>query len=163
MQVDCLTEVIQQARKGWDFVLGLVPSERMEDPDPHSGWTVKDQIAHIAWHDEQMIQLMEAKELVGSQWWGLTTDERNENIQKQYKDMPLEDVLEFAERSYKRMMAGLAKLDDDDLNDSRRFANLPAEWTPWSLIASNTYQHYTEHAIGIRRMLRNPAWQTLGE
>jgi len=159
MQVDCLIEVIEAARKSWEYVLGLVPADSMERPDPHGGWTVKDHIAHIAWHEDQMVQLIEAKALVGSPWWELPTDERNEHIHEQYKDKSFQEIQSIAEDSYLRMMAALATLEDADLNESKRFENMPEDWIPWTLIAGNTYEHYLEHQIGIRRMLRNPKWE----
>ena len=39
----------------------------------------------------------------------------------------------------------LRTLDDTDLHDPARFAEMPAEWEPWSLIANNTYEHYEAH------------------
>jgi len=155
MKASCLIEVIERARKSWDFVLGLVPEGGMETIDPLTGWTVKDQIAHIAWHEEQMIELAETKDLVGSPWWELPTDERNGKIYELYKEMPLDEVLAFADATYQRMLKALKSLCDEDMNDASRFTDMPPDWVPWIMFASNTYQHYYEHGIGIRRMLRS--------
>ena len=154
MEIDCLIEVIERARKSWEFVLGLVPDGGMEAVDSSTGWSVKDIIAHVAWHEEQMLELAETKDLVGSPWWELSTDERNQKIYEQYKDRSLDEVHAFAKDAYTRMMNALKTLTDEDTNDAKRFTDMPEDWIPWIMIAGNTYQHYYEHAIGIRRMLR---------
>jgi len=154
MKTICLVEAIEAARDNWDFVLSLVNEDEMETVDPLTGWTVKDQMAHIAWHELETVELVESRSLAGSPWWELPTDERNRKICEQYENVPLEAVRLMAEDAYTRMLQALKELPDEDLNDPSRFENMPSDWTPWKLIASNTYQHYLEHALGIRRMLR---------
>ena len=154
MQVDCLIEAIEAARENWEYVLELVPESAAETVDPATGWSVKDHIAHVAWHELEMIGLMQSMALEGSSWWLLNTDQRNANIHEEYRNVSLEDVLATAELAYATMIEVLTELEDEDLNDPSRFKNMPPDWTPWRLIASNTYQHYLEHAISIRKMLR---------
>jgi hypothetical protein len=50
--------------------LGCIPPARMLVPMGAGKWTVKDVIAHITWHERQMIGLLEGRALVGSPWWG---------------------------------------------------------------------------------------------
>ena len=154
MQVDCLLEAIDAARRNWDFVLGLVPEDQFETIDPAMGWSVKDHIAHVAWHELEMIGLIKSMALEGSPWWMLDTDLRNANIHEEYEGVSLEDVLATADLAYSTLLELLAEMDDEVLDDPSQFKNMPPDWTPWRLIASNTYQHYIEHALSIRKWLR---------
>lgn len=154
MHVDCLIEAIEAARENWDFVLGLVPEDQFEIVDPAMGWTVKDHLAHVAWHELEMVGLIETMALEGSPWWLLHTDQRNANIHEEFADVSLDDVFATADVAYTRLLEALKALEDEDLDDPSRFKNMPSDWTPWRLIASNTYQHYIEHALTIRKALR---------
>jgi len=155
VNVDCLIEAIEAARETWDFVLELVPPGAWETVDPQTGWSVKDQVAHVAWHELEMVGLIESRALEGSPWWLVDADQRDAAIHEEYKDATLDDVLVMAEGAYSRLLEALEGLEDEELADPSYFKNMPSDWTPWHLIAANTYIHYAEHAISIRRMLRN--------
>ena len=152
MKTSCLIEAIEAARENWNYAIGLVPEDKREWKPAPDAWSLKDVIAHIAWHDDQMIELAETKDLVGSPWWDLPTDERNDRIYEQYKDAPLDEVLAFAEDAYTRMMAALETLSDGDMDDGSRFTDMPEGWIPWRMLASNTYEHYLRHVAQIRNL-----------
>lgn len=150
MKIECLIEAIEAARQNWDYAINLVPVDKREWKASPDAWSLKDIIAHVAWHDNQMIELAETKDLIGSPWWDLSTDERNDKIYEQYKDMPIAEVLAFAEDAYPRMMAALRTLSDEDVNDPTRFTDMPEDWIPWRMLANNTYEHYIRHIGQIR-------------
>jgi hypothetical protein len=152
--VDCLIEAIEAARETWDFVLGLVPSGAWETVDPSTGWSIKDQVAHVAWHELEMVGLLESKAFEGPPWWLADTDGQDTDIHEEYKDAALADVLTMAEGAHTRLVEALEELDDEELDDPSYFKNMPSDWTPWHLVAANTCQHYAEHAFAIRRTLR---------
>ncbi|MGB2984192.1 MAG: ClbS/DfsB family four-helix bundle protein [Candidatus Bipolaricaulia bacterium] len=154
MRVGCLIEAIEAARENWDYVITLVPEDKREWKATPQAWSLKDIIAHVAWHDDQMIELAETRDLVGSPWWDLPMDERNDKIYEQYKDKPIDEVLAFAEEAYTRMMAGLRTLSDEGMNDPKRFTDMPEDWIPWRMIASNTYEHYLRHIAQVRTIAR---------
>lgn len=145
MRIDCLIEVIEAAREYWDHVINLVPEDRREWKPSPDAWSLKDIIAHVAWHELEMIKLIESRALEGSDWWELPTDKRNDKIYDQYWSALLEDVLAIAKDTYPRMISALRKLEDDDLNDPARIQNMPPDWKPWRLLANNTYEHYLRH------------------
>jgi len=154
MRVDCLIEAIEAARESYDYVVGLVPEEKREWKLAPDAWSLKDILAHVAWHDDQMIELAETKDLVGSPWWDLSTDERNQKIYEQYQNTPIDEVIAFAQNAYARMMAALRTLSDEDMNDPKRFTDVPEDWIPWRLFASNTYEHYLRHVGQIRKIAK---------
>ena len=129
--------------------LGNVPVERLTIPLPGRQWSLKDILAHITWHEIEMIGMIKAREVTGSPHWQLTTDDRNHQIFLQNKNRELSDVLTEAERVHQELMAALAGVSDEELNNSVQWKNWPeswtGEWTPWKVIASNTYEHYADH------------------
>jgi len=154
MQLESFVEVIEAARKSLARVIEQVPREKWEQAGPNGPWSLKDILAHIAWHEEGMIEICEKKDVVGSFWWTLPMQERNDNVYNQYKDTPLEDVLEFFETSHRRFLTALQSLTDDDLNDPTHFHDMPTDWLPWRMLANNTYEHYLRHmgqVVAIRR------------
>ena len=152
MNTSCLIEAIEAAHENWDHVLGLVPDDKREWKPALDAWSLKDIIAHVAWHELEMIKLIESRALEGSDWWELPTDKRNDKIYDQYWSALLEDVLAIAKDTYPRMISALRKLEDDDLNDPARIQNMPSDWKPWRILANNTYEHYLRHVGQVRSL-----------
>lgn len=117
------------------------------------GWSVKDIIAHVVWHEREVVGVLTAKALVGSDLWDLPLAKRNAAIFEQTRDRPLNEVLAEARVIYAQFLEGLQTLTDEDLNDSGRFADMPTEWQPWKLIAENSYEHYHDHRHDIQSWL----------
>ena len=150
MNITCLIEAIEAARENWDHVLELVPDDKMEWKATPSAWSVKDIIAHVAWHELEMINLIESRALAGSEWWMLSTDERNGKIYELYRNTPLDEIHAIARDAYPRMLEALRTLSDEDLNDAERIQDMPPDWKPWRLVANNTYEHYLRHIAQVR-------------
>jgi hypothetical protein len=108
-------------------------------------WSAKDVVAHIAWYEREITGLIEAHALAGSEMWDLPLDERNEAIYQANRERSLQAVREEAAEVHARLLAALETLSDEDLNDPARFAGMPADWLPWQVIASDTFEHYREH------------------
>jgi len=152
MDTSCLMEAIDAARESWEYAVGLVQEDRRLWRAAPSAWSLKDIIAHVAWHDDQMIEVAETRILAGSPWWTLSTDIRNLKIFEKHRDTEFEEIVQFAAGAYSKMRTAVAALPDEDLNDAARFADMPKDWIPWRLFASNTYEHYLRHIGQIRRL-----------
>ena len=70
-------EIIQQARAEWNALLEPIDQSKITLPGVAGTWSLKDIIAHITWHEREMVGLIRAHDLVGSELWNLPTDERN--------------------------------------------------------------------------------------
>ena len=140
-------------RAEWDRVLAEVGEEQMLEPGLPGGWSVKDVIAHVNWYEQEMVVLLETRELAGSELWGLPADERNVPIHEQNKDLTLDEVLVESNRVFERLWELTSQLADEDLMEASRFDQMPDDWEPWQVIASNTYEHYQEHIPDIRAWL----------
>lgn len=117
-------------------------------------WNIRDVIAHIAWYETEMVKVLQNRALVGSQWWNLPLEERNKLIHQAYELADLETVLDNEKATYSRMMELLELVPEEALNDPRLFKDMPVEWQPWEVIASNTSEHYPEHIQQIRDYLK---------
>jgi hypothetical protein len=148
-----LVEAIRKGRAEWDALVDEVGTERMSQPGVAGQWSVKDVIAHITWHEREMIGVAQAHALVGSNLWDLPTDQRNAAIFEANRDRSLADVLTEAQQVFPQFLAAVEGLTDEDVNDPGRFAHMPADWQPWKLIAENSYEHYEQHIPDIRAWL----------
>jgi uncharacterized protein (TIGR03083 family) len=148
-----LIDEIRKAREEWQSLIAEVGKSRMTEPGLPGGWSVKDVIAHITWYEREMIGMLKAKALEGSELWQLPQDERNVLIYEENRDRPLEEVLSEAEQIYNQLFEAIASLSEDDLSDPSHFRDMPSEWTPWDVIAGNTYEHYHQHIPDIREWL----------
>lgn len=146
-------EALHKEREEWEALLTEVGEQRMLEPGATGEWPVKDVIAHIMWCEREMVGVCEAHALVGSELWQVTDDERNAIVVAQYRETPLQEVLIEERQVYARLLAALQTLSDEDLNDARRFRDMPIEWVPWQLIAGNSSQHYRDHMPAIRAWL----------
>ena len=144
---------VQEAREEWQSLIEEVDKPRMIEPGLPGGWSVKDVIAHITWYEREMIGMLKAMALEGSDLWQLPQDERNIPIYEQNKDLPLEEVLSEAEQVYDQLYQAIASLSDDELSDPSHFRHMPSEWIPWDVMAGNTYKHYHQHIPDIRAWL----------
>ncbi|MDD5466544.1 MAG: DinB family protein [Anaerolineales bacterium] len=138
-------EEVRRTRQAWQAALSQVPEGRLQEAGVCGDWSVKDLIAHIAWYEGEMVGLLSRRELAGSELWNLPLEARNAAIHALSQDRPLPEVLAEARETAAAFLAWLATLSEEELNDPGRFTNMPLEWQPWMVIASNSSEHYQEH------------------
>jgi hypothetical protein len=146
-------ENLDKDHQAWEATLARVHQDEMTEPLLPEGWSVIDIIAHVAWHEREMVRIMEANALVGSEWWDLPLDERNSLIYEQHKEMSFDEVMAWAKKEYARFTKAFDALSEEALNDPSFFENMPPEWKPWEIIADNTYEHYRNHINDIEKWL----------
>jgi len=140
---------IRQARADWEAALAQLDDPQILHPGT-GGWSLKDVIAHITWHEREMIGVAQAHALVGSEMWGWPLDERNHAIYLSNKDRSLVDVRQEAGQVYPQLLQVLDTLSDGELSDPACFTGMPQDWQPWKLIAENTYEHYLDHLADLQ-------------
>lgn len=92
-----------------------------------------------------MVDMLRLRTLVGSPWWTLPVDERNTNILADGQSINLLQAWRQEQQEYAELLGLLQSVRDEELNEARFFQEMPADWKPWQVIASNTYEHYQEH------------------
>lgn len=150
MTKDELLRQILEAKIEWEATSSLLSPEE-QDALPVSGdWKVKDIYAHLAWHEHQMLDFLQAGRFFGSDWWNLPLHERNRMIYESSRDRAAHEVREDARNVHEALYKTLETLTDEQINDPARWPGMPAEWQPWQLIADNTYLHYRDHSADLK-------------
>jgi hypothetical protein len=143
---------VRSERSRLDALLASFTDEQMLQPLASGDWSAKDHLAHITWHEREMVNMLRARSLeegVGSHLWGLPLQERNQAIYESNRDRSLADVLAQSRQVYAELSRLLEGLSEEDLTDPSRYKDMPGDWTPWEIIAENTYEHYHDHAEDI--------------
>jgi len=149
-----LLEHTRLAHATWEAALARLDEAQILAPGAGGTWSLKDVIAHLAWHEREMIELVRSHVLAGSEMWGWPLDERNHAIYLANCDRPLEDILQEEQQAYAELVACLESLEEADLHEPARFTGMPENWKPWELIAENTYQHFQDHLPEAESLLK---------
>jgi uncharacterized damage-inducible protein DinB len=139
------------ARADWEAALCKLTTAQMTRPQPEGAWSVKDVLAHVAWHEREMVGILTQQALVGSPWWNLPLDERNALIHAEQRDLSLAQVLQQARQSWQTLLQLVQALNDEQLINPALYREMPAGWSPWQILADNTYLHYRDHMADLRR------------
>lgn len=148
-----LIDRINAERSTWQSLVDQIDSDKMHHPGVSGEWSLKDVIAHITWHESEMVGMVKAHVLKGSDLWNLITDERNAIIHEENRARSLEDVLDDSNQTHQQLMDLLPTLSDEDLTNPEKFDGMPPDWQPWTIIADNTYEHYQHHIADLERWL----------
>ncbi len=147
-----LLDKVRSGRSRLEALLATFTGEHMAQPGAEGEWSIKDHLAHITWHEREVVNMLRARSLeegVGSDLWGLPLHERNRAIYDSNRDRSIEDVQAESQEVYAELSQLLEGLSEEDLTDPGRYKDMPGDWKPWRLIAENTYEHYYDHAEDI--------------
>ena len=150
-------ETLHTGRTEWEALLAEVGEVRMLQPGAAGEWSVKDVIAHVMWSEREMVGVMQAHALVGSDLWDLPEDERNAVVFAEQRDQPLHDVLSEEQQVYAQFLEAVQALSDEDFTDPHRFREMPEQWLPWQILAGCSFAHYRQHTPSIRAWLSSMA------
>ena len=107
--------------------------------------SLRDILYHVAWYEHEMVEMLKLRTLVGSPWWTLPVDERNAYILAEGQSINLLQAWRQEQQVYAELLSLLQLVRDEELNEARFFQDMPNDWKPWQVIASNSYEHYAEH------------------
>ncbi len=147
-----LLDRVRSERSRLDALLAGFTDEQLTQPGADGDWSLKDVMAHITWHEREMVNMLRERSIeegVSSDLWGLPLQERNTAIYEGNQHRSLEDVLAEYRQVYAELDQLLDGLSEEDLTDPSRYKDMPGDWEPWKIIASNTYEHYHDHAEDI--------------
>ena len=140
-----------ETHKAYDEVITKLDDNQMIIPRSCGEWSVKDIIAHVTWYEFQMVGVLETRTLTGSDLWNLSLEERNAAIHAENQTRTLEEILSKAKDIHKALMILIQNLSEDDLQRAENFKDMPSDWIPWEVIASNTFEHYPVHTADIQK------------
>jgi hypothetical protein len=150
MDKNTFLQRMTHSRTELDSALASLTPTQCLQPGASGEMSVKDMLAHITWHEAQMIGVIEQMALAGSPWWGLPTDERNAHIYAANRDRSWEDVLAEAQQVYPSVYAALQALPEAAFADATLYREMPPDWEPWQVYAGNTFEHYEHHLADLR-------------
>jgi hypothetical protein len=157
------SELIQRiisSRSILSDLIAKVPENHRDHTKIAGVMTLKDIISHISWFELEMVNMLQTMRLQGSPLWELMTDERNASIQELHATLPWQQVISTFEKTQSVLVNLLDGLEDAALENPIYFNNMPEEWVPLEIIASNTYEHYEHHIRDIKDFLHNIDKQT---
>jgi len=154
-----LLDLIRSERKLLDAELADLDGDQLTKPGVEGHWSVKDLLAHLtAWEQRMIVWLKQAlrSEVPQPLPAGMTWDDLdrwNEQIYRQHRDRPLDEVLAESDRSYRHALGAVELMPEEALIEPDYYV-----WRGgkplWELVAANTYWHYQEHRQAIRSWLR---------
>lgn len=140
---------LQNGRRQWQQQWKSIDLFGTSRPRTPGDMSLRDILYHIAWYEREMVEMLQLRTLVGSPWWELPVDERNAHIQSEAQSVSLLQSWRLEQQVYTELLAQLQSIRDEELEDARFFQEMPLDWKPWQVIASNTYEHFMEHYSGI--------------
>ena len=159
-------EVIDRIEEEWEALQqALFPFSEAQMTEPGAGgWSVKDELAHLAAWARGLAALVRKQPRyppmglpAGFAPHTAGIERMNEIIYENNRDRPLAAVLEELRTAHEDALAAVANLSDEDLvrpyDDYQPQDNRPDGHTPvlWR-IAGNTFGHYAEHRETITKM-----------
>lgn len=151
-----LLERIEQGRIGLAETINRLSEAELLRPNPESGWTIKDHLAHLAAWEFGIAALLQRR----PRWAAMGLDEAtvathemddlNEIVYRQNKDRPLAEVLAYFQEAQAQMLAALGRLSEEELFKpyayyEAREASDDDTRPIMDWISGNTYEHYVEH------------------
>jgi len=154
MDKHAFIEAVNHDRAQFDLLLAQIDPDQMLQAGAAGEMSIKDLVAHIAWYEREMVNVIATRNLTGSELWDLPLDPRNRAIFDANQARPLGEVLEEARQVHQQLLIELDTLSDEDMVNPARIQNMPGEWIPWELIASNTFGHYQEHLVDLQAWIK---------
>jgi hypothetical protein len=151
-----LLERINQGRKELTQVIKRLSEAELVTPDPQTGWTIKDHLAHLAAWEIGIATLLQhrprwpAMGLDETAIAASETDDLNTIIYQLHQNRPLAEVMTYFQEAHDQMLTALAQLSYEDLLKPYAHYQLHVSDSDSSdpildWIAGNTYEHYAEH------------------
>jgi len=153
MKFDEFLRDFQSTDEEWNRLFKQIPLKKMTQPGSSGEWSIKDVLAHLTWYEQEMVDMMRTRALAGSPLWETPLNERNALIHAQIEALPIEEVLHKNQEIHAEAWRLAQQLTEDDLNDPSYFKDMPVGDHPWQYIVSNTYEHYRDHLLDLRRVL----------
>jgi len=140
-------------RDEWETLLRQVAPDSATEHGFEGPWSLCDVLAHLAWYEREVEPVARDRVMAGSPLWYLPVDERNAAIAQLSHPDTFAGACAAEQTAYADLLAALETLDDADFADPSRFRDMPAEWKPWEMFASNTFEHYQQHLPALRTWL----------
>lgn len=147
---------IADSYTAWAMTIDAAPPREMALPVLHGGWSVKDEVAHVAFWEARLLAVVRAARagdapphppLIGND---AKVEAMNAEVLEASRQRGLDDVLADMERTHAAFVQAIWELSDDAIFDAHHFPWVGAESLAIA-VAGDTYEHYPEHTRNIQR------------
>jgi uncharacterized protein (TIGR03083 family) len=156
-------ELLRRIDDEWAALERLIESlteEQMSKPDA-SGWTIKDNLAHIAIWEEFMrlhhlhnLPAHEVLDIDEGMYERGDEDEMNDIFWQRSKNRSASDVLFELRQVHEQMLVDLAQMSFADLM-KQHYPDDPEASPVLCWVIGNTYEHYQEHRLTIEKFIKS--------
>ena len=155
------TELLGRIQREYNLLLQTVQKLSPEQATRlgSSGWSVKDNLAHLAAWEQLMLRSYlggqpqhELLEMDEEQFAKLDEDGINAVFHERNKDFPPEEVLRGLEQSHTQVIETLENIPFEELLQVR-YPEDPEQRPILDWVIGNTYEHYREHRRYIEEIL----------
>lgn len=153
-------DVLERMKAGYhalnDVLSDLSPAQ-MEQAGVEGDWSAKDLVAHMAEWDRRLLSWL--VEIQGGALpreavdWS-DADQVNDEIYRQYKDKPADDVLADFRLTHEAVLDAVSRIPEETLVNPHDFEDHP-DFDLRQLVAWETWEHYEEHGGAIRGWLQS--------
>lgn len=145
---------IAQSWEALNGAIGDLTHEQLTTTDGASGWSIKDEIYHLAaWQRRQLAMLRGTSPAAAlgideEQFNAHDTDAINVAVHERGREVMLGDALAALETAYRELQAEI-EISPDDKLFGPAYPDDPAKGRVVDYIAGNTYEHFDEHRATI--------------
>ena len=154
-------DLLARIQREWSALMRTIealPPERMDTPGA-GGWSVKDNLAHLAAWEQFMLRCHlqgepphETLHIDKTAFERLDENGVNAVLYERNKDRSAADVLDGLKRSHAQILAALERIPFTDLMKPH-YADDPEQRPVISWVIGNTYDHYEEHRRAIEAII----------
>src|SRR4030042_3709041 len=101
---------LQDGRRQWQQIWKSIDLFGTSRPRTPGELSLRDILYHIAWYEREMVEMIQLRSLVGSPWWELPVDERNDHIQTEALAVSLLQAWRLEQQVYTELVAQLQTL-----------------------------------------------------
>lgn len=145
MDKNTFLETLKIVRGQWEKTLAGLDEKQVSQTSASGEMSVIDLVAHVCWYEREMLGVLNQRALAGSEWWGLSPEQRNAEIEKANEKRPWGEVQAEELHVFDQLLLELHALEDEGYTNPHMFRDMPVEWQPWEVLADNTYLHYQHH------------------
>lgn len=154
MDKDAVMDALEDEREKFMEAIDGLTEAQMIEPGVSGDWSIKDILYHLSMWEAELVRLLwqasHGDKPTTAQIVGEPVDTVNAVWYAQGKDRPLERVLDDFAAVRKQTVRRVEALSDKDFDDPRRYPWLN-ERPLWDWIATDSFEHESEHAEQIRQ------------
>ncbi len=145
MKKKTLLKKMRFRRKHWDSTIDTIIKKGLEKEKISDKWYVKDSISHITWYEKELLDALEKKSIVESEFWNMSVKDRNEMIFDKTQERSFDELLKESKSIFEALISKIKTLDYEELNSEVYIRRKSDTRITWDFIGGITFWHYEDH------------------